>query len=234
VQGGPQTVLGALLSAVGGLIMPTFTYKTMITPEIGPPHNGINYGNGHDRNKMAEIFSPAMPADKLMGILPDTLLRHPQARRTRHPILSFGGVNADEYLAAQTLFDPLAPMGVLAKKDGWLLLLGVDHTVNTSIHYAEKLAGRKQFVRWALTRDGVRECPSWPGCSLGFESIAPDLRSATRNAQIGEALVQALPLWALFEIVIDKITRDPLALLCNREGCERCSAVREQLTATRS
>ncbi len=36
-----QTVLKALLITVSGLMMPTFTYKTMITPEIGPPNNGL-------------------------------------------------------------------------------------------------------------------------------------------------------------------------------------------------
>ena len=228
VPGGPQTVMGALLTAVDGLVMPTFTYKTMVTPEVGPPHNGIKYGSGRDSNQMSEIFSPAMPADKMMGILPEILLLHPQVRRTRHPILSFGGINADEYLAAQTLFDPFAPIGALAKNNGWLLLMGVNHTVNTSIHFAEKLAGRKQFIRWALTKDGVRECPSWPGCSLGFDAIASDLQSATRSTQIGDAHIQAVPLWALFEIVMEKVKQDPLALLCQQEDCGRCNAVREQ------
>jgi len=114
----------------------------------------------------------------------------------------------------------------LADADGWLLLLGVNHTVDTSIHYAEKLAGRKQFIRWALTPTGVREFPGWPGCSSGFDAIVPDLRSATRTAQVGAAFIQAVPLWALFEIVVDKIKQDPLALLCERENCERCNAVR--------
>ncbi|MEW5829815.1 MAG: AAC(3) family N-acetyltransferase [Chloroflexota bacterium] len=226
VRGGAGSLLGALLASTGGIIMPTFTYKTMVTPRVGPPHNGITYGSSEDRNRMAEIFSPAMPADRMMGRLSETLLRHPQARRTRHPILSFGGIQADAVLAAQHLFEPLAPIGELARRDGWVLLLGVDQTVNTSIHYAEMLAGRRRFVRWALTRGGVRECPNWPGCSDGFEAIAPSLEGMTHKTQIGEALVQAVPLQALFEAVIAAIAKDPLALLCQREDCERCEAVR--------
>jgi aminoglycoside 3-N-acetyltransferase len=62
------------------------------------------------------------------------------------------------------LDDPLAPVGALAEENGTVLLIGVNHTVNTSIHYAEKIAGRKQFIRWALTPQGVRECPGFPGC----------------------------------------------------------------------
>ena len=231
VRGGAESLLGALLASTGGVIMPTFTYKTMVTPRVGPPNNGIAYGSGEDRNRMAEIFSPAMPADRMMGRLSETLLRHLQACRTRHPILSFGGIGAEAVLAAQTLFEPLAPIGELARRDGWVLLLGVDHTVNTSIHYAEKLAGRRRFVRWALTRDGVRECPNWPGCSDGFEAIAPALDGVTRKIQIGGALVQAIPLQALFDKVIAAIKNDPLALLCQREDCERCEAVRDSVRA---
>src|SRR5690349_8545312 len=41
IQNGADTVLQALLDSVKSLLMPTFTYKTMITPEVGPPNNGI-------------------------------------------------------------------------------------------------------------------------------------------------------------------------------------------------
>jgi aminoglycoside 3-N-acetyltransferase len=228
IRGGANSLLGALLASTGGIIMPTFTYRTMVTPRVGPPHNGITYGSGEDRNRMAEIFSPAMPADKMMGILPETLLRHPQACRTRHPILSFGGIQADAILVTQTLYEPLAPIGELARQDGWVLLLGVDHTVNTSIHYAEKLAGRRRFVRWALARQGACECPNWPGCSDGFEAIAPALEGVTHKIQIGGARVQAVPLQPLFEAVIAALKKNPLALLCQREDCERCNAIKAE------
>ena len=117
-------------------------------------------------------------------------------------------------------------MGALEKQDGWVLLLGVDHTVNTSIHYAEKLAGRRQFVRWALTPRGVLECAGFPGDSAGFNAIAPEMEKFTRRARIGEAQVQALPLSMLFKVVINKIKKDPLALLCQQVDCERCGEIR--------
>ena len=229
VHGGVDTLLGALLMSFNTLVMPVFTYKTMLTPPVGPPGNGISYGSGQDANLLAEIFRPEMPADRLMGCVPERLRHHPQAQRSCHPILSFTGVNAGEILAAQTLEHPLDPIGVLLEAQGWVLLLGVDHTVNTSIHYAEKLAGRKQFIRWALTAEGVVACPGWPGCSLGFQAIAPQLEQVTRWVEVGATQIQALPLAALIETARALIAEDPQALLCGREDCERCQAVRQSL-----
>ncbi|MBL8077123.1 MAG: AAC(3) family N-acetyltransferase [Anaerolineales bacterium] len=221
-----ETMLSALLDSTRGLIMPTFTYKSMLNPEIGPPRNGITYGTQTDLNKLAEPFHPDMPADKMMGVLPEILRKHPKAKRSSHPIQSFAGINADAIINSQTIFEPLAPIAALAEKDGWVLLLGVDHTVNTSIHYAEKLAGRMQFIRWAIAGDRVVECGGFPGDSDGFNAIAIDVEKYTRRVEINGAMVQAIHLKSLINAVIQKITANPFALLCTREDCERCNAVR--------
>jgi aminoglycoside 3-N-acetyltransferase len=228
IEHGATALLGALLESVAALVVPTFTYKTMITPSVGPPNNALTYGSSRDANRMAEIFHPNMPADPLMGHFPETVRLHPKAQRSLHPILSFAGIQAERYLAAQTLFDPLAPIGALGNNGGWVLLLGVDHSVNTSIHYAEKLAGRRQFVRWALTPQRIVECPGFPGCSLGFQAIAPAVQGITRQAEIGKALVQAIPLIPLFEVVQTMIKENPHALLCDRQDCERCQAIKNE------
>jgi aminoglycoside 3-N-acetyltransferase len=227
INGGADTLVRALVETTAGVLAPTFTYKTMITPEVGPAFNGIKYGSETALNALVQPFHPEMPADPMMGMLPESLRTHPAARRTFHPILSFAGVRADEALDAQTLYNPLAPIGVLAEKGGWVVLLGIDHSVNTSIHYAEKLAGRRQFVRWALTRDRIVECPGFPGDSSGFGVIAEDLRSETRRVQIGVAGVQAVPLKRLFEAVASRLRRNSLDLLCDRPDCDRCQAIRQ-------
>lgn len=226
IQGGAEAVLDAMLSSFPSLIMPTHTYKTKIIPDVGPPNNGITYGSGGDRNKLAEPFHLDMRTDSMMGLLPETLRNHPSAMRTAHPILSFAGVNAGFPLFTQTLYEPLAPIGVLAEQGGWAVLINVDHTVNTSIHYAEKLAGRKQFLRWALMRDRVVECPNYPGDSMGFQAIEEHLKFDTRRVEIGEAFIQAVPLKRVFEVVQALLKKDPLALLCEQTDCERCIAVR--------
>jgi len=229
VDGGAENVAYALGTVFSTVLAPAFTYKTMITPPVGPANNGITYASGVDQNRMAEFFKAGMPVDPLIGAIPEALRRHPRARRSDHPIQSFTGINADKFLSAQALEDPLAPLDELAKAGGWVVLLGVDHTFNTSIHCAEKNAGRKTFVRWALTPTGVVECPGFPGCSAGFAAIAPDVEKYTRKTRIGDAYVQALPLPMLFRVVTALIQHDPLALLCRQDDCERCAAVREDV-----
>jgi aminoglycoside 3-N-acetyltransferase len=131
-------------------------------------------------------------------------------------------------LNAQTIDDPLAPIRVLCEQNGSVLLIGVNHTVNTSIHYAEALAGRKQFIRWALTPQGIRECPGFPGCSDGFERAAPYLEEITRTSQIGNATLRLIPIAPMVRILTDLIKEQPLALLCSKDD-GRCHAVRHSL-----
>jgi len=227
IQGGAGAVAQAMLAAFKGVIVPTFTYKTMVTPEVGPPNNGITYGSNSDNNKMAEPFSQAMPPDKMMGILPGALLQQKNSLRTSHPILSFCGVQADDILLSQTLFDPFAPIRELAEKDGWVVLINVDHSVNTSIHYGEKLAGREQFVRWALMPGRIVECPGFPGDSTGFNAIEKYIQADTRRVDIDSgAFIQAVSLKKLLSITVEIIKKNPLALLCQRTDCERCNAVK--------
>jgi aminoglycoside 3-N-acetyltransferase len=228
VEGDAQAVVSALIAVFPTVVVPTFTYKTMITPLTGPENNAITYGSGESQNRMAEFFTPWMPADPLMGIIPEVIRKHPRARRSSHPILSFAGMNAGMPLDAQRLDDPLGPLGVLEKLGGWVLLMGVNHTVNTSIHYAEKLAGRRQYIRWALTPKGVVECPGFPGCSAGFQVIAAEMDKFTRKVQIGESRVQSVPLSMLFKVVVARIKKVPLALLCQQEDCERCGEIKKR------
>jgi aminoglycoside 3-N-acetyltransferase len=213
VMGGAETVLGALVAACSGLMMPAFTYKTMITPEVGPPDNGIVYGSQEGLNQMAEFYTADLPVDPLIGRVAETLRKHPRAKRSQHPILSFAGIGVEDALEAQTLQNPLAPIEVLMQAGSNVLLIGVDHTANTSLHYAEKLAGRKQFVRWALTAQGVVECPGFPGGSDGFQEAEKYLDEITQRVTIGNARIQALPLAEMVVIIKEWITADPLAML---------------------
>ena len=226
VEGGPETLLQTLLQSVAALIMPTHTYTTMITPTTGPSNNGIMYGTGQDLNRMAEFYSPSMPADRLMGKVPELLRKRPDAKRSIHPILSFAGIRANKAIASQTMEEPFAPIRRFAEADGWVVLLGVDHTSNTTVHYAERLAGRKQFVRWALTENGIVACPNFPGDSSGFRELEKDMEPHTRKIQVGNALVQAMPMKPLIEAVLERLRKNPKDLLCGELACPRCNEIR--------
>jgi aminoglycoside 3-N-acetyltransferase len=226
IQGGTDSLLGVLLSMFQTVLMPAYTYRTMLVPEVGPPNNAITYGAGFDHNLEAEFFRPGLPVDPGLGEMAEKLRRFRSAGRSRHPILSFSGVNAAVFLDAQTLEQPFSWIGLLAQAGGWVLLLGVDQKENVSLHWAECLAGRKQFTRWALTTRGVVECPGFPGCSQGFNAIQEHLESLGRYGQVGAAPTAAYPLGGLIETARIWIEADPEALLCSRTDCEFCTEVR--------
>jgi len=229
VRGGAEAVLGALFGHFNSVVMPAFTYKTMIVPESGPPNNAVVYGSMSDSNKMAQFYHPDMPADKLIGVVAETMRRQKNAARSHHPILSFSGVNAQQFLDKQTLEAPFAPIAALADADAWVLLLGVPHSSNTSIHLGEMLAGRKTFVRWALTTDRVIECPSYPSCSDGFDVIDDYITNFVREVEVGETVVQAMPMRRLVKTARERVEAAPFFMLCDRPECPRCRAVREGL-----
>jgi aminoglycoside 3-N-acetyltransferase len=115
---------------------------------------------------------------------------------------------------------------MLAEAGGWVLLLGVDHTVNTTVHYTEKLAGRRQFIRWALTENGIIACPGFPGDSSGFKVLEKDMQPHTKKLQVGNALVQAMPMKALLLAVMTRLKNNPKDLLCSDISCARCNEIR--------
>ncbi len=222
-RGGADAMVQGLRRVFPSLMMPAFTYRTMLVPEVGPPDNAMLYGSQAEHNAYARFYRPNLPVDRLMGRVPERLRHEPDAWRSMHPILSFVGVNADVYLTAQSLAEPLAPIGRMLQDNGWVLLVGVNQTVNTSIHYAEALAGCHTFTRWALTPRGVVQCPGFPGCSDGFEALSPRLAGATRRAVLGRGLIRAIPLRPLIDAALACLREDPQSLLCGRSYCERCS-----------
>jgi len=231
VVGGPETVLGALLASTNGLLMPAFTLRCQVVPEVGPTDNGLDYQAQHGLSQQAEFFRPSLPVDATLGATAEALRQKPGTTRSIHPLLSFSGWQADELLAGQTLESPLAPLAGLAACDGDILLLGSGHRDNVAIHYAESLAGRRQFIRWALTPAGVRTCPGMPGCAEGFDALEDRLTGIGHCLELDDRPTRLLPLRDLVHTVVGWIRQDPRALLCSRAGCGACAAVRASVRA---
>jgi len=232
VRGGTETVIGALLASCGTVVMPAFTHQTLVWPESGPPNNGCTYGDRADGNSRAVMFSPDLPVDDELGQVAERFRRHAQTRRGDHPVLSFAavGAHAQEIVAAQSLESPLGPVEWLYDHGGDVLLIGVDHSANTAIHLAEKFAGRKQFVRWAVGPERAYRLPDFPGCSNGFNAIGSKLAWITHQATLGRLGVQRIPIISLIEVAVQAIQEDPSALLCSDPTCECCNAVRQAAT----
>jgi hypothetical protein len=127
VEGGAPMVVQAFVDSFGGVVMPTHTYKTMLVPQAGPDNNAMDYGKPDPFNPEPEFFTPHMPADVLMGAIPEALRQRAGAKRSSHPILSFAGFNADAMLATQTIKEPLAPIQALAEENGWVVLACGSH-----------------------------------------------------------------------------------------------------------
>jgi aminoglycoside 3-N-acetyltransferase len=226
MQGGAATFLEVLKSQVDTLVAPVFTYRTMVIPASGPQDNGMHYSHSHSGYSHAEIFDPAMPADPEMGEVAELLRLQPGAARSSHPVLSFASIGVAAALRAQTLEEPFGPIRVLAELEGWVLMAGEDHTRNVSLHLAERMAGRKAFVRWALTSEHIVELHGMPGCSRGFNKITSHLEDITREARLGDVVISAIPLRPMLRIAFELINSDPLALLCDDPHCLLCASVR--------
>jgi aminoglycoside 3-N-acetyltransferase len=228
VRGGARAVAETLRGELGTVLTPAFTYYTMIWPaEQRRPDWPARVAPD-----TGQAFTPASPVSRDIGRVAQALVESPGATRTRHPVLSFvgHGERAAEFLAAQTLDRPYEPLGRLGAAGGWVLLIGVGHIVNSSIHHAEHLAGRPALTRYARLEGRIVGFP-FPNCSAAFGEIEPALRDV-RKARIGAAQARAVRVEEVARAVVDALTADPAALLCRHPGC-RCQAVR-RLVAERA
>lgn len=227
LAGGGESLVAAVNAVTEVVSMPAFTQRAAIVPPFGPEDNGLAYGEDDAANFDSEIFTPDLPVDTDLGEVAELFRTHPDAARSGHPLLSFSVRGASEIIELQTLEEPLAPIGWMAEFDADVLLVGVDHRANVALHWAERQAGRKTFVRWALTEQGVVTCSHMPGCSQGFNAIEERLGGEVRRIVNGPLTMEAVALRDLINIASAWIREDPRALLCDRPSCLRCSAVRK-------
>ena len=90
-------------------------------------------------------YDPQTTPTVYVGLIPELFRGYPNVMRSRHPMISFTawGAGAQEIVREQSLEAPIgedSPLARLAAMEGRVLLLGVDHSVNTSLHLAEHRA----------------------------------------------------------------------------------------------
>jgi Aminoglycoside N3''-acetyltransferase len=193
VEGGADTVVEALLEAVGPdgtIVAPVFQAANHVRPDWNDP---------------LAIASAVCPFDlsaicvEEVGILAERIRLHPDARRSAHPSLSFAamGSNAAFITENAPFHFPLGTNGPLARLhqlNGKVLLIGVTHAVNSSLHLAEVWANVPYTQRRAHVRTAEETWEEMEGsaeCSAGFTKIEPILRQARilRSGYIGNAPV---------------------------------------------
>jgi aminoglycoside N3'-acetyltransferase len=214
VEGGPAGLIHALLQAIGPggtLVMPSWT--------------------GDDE----EPFDPAAtPASADLGVVADTFWRLPDAVRSAHPF----ALAALGPLAEQITRDPLplpphipeSPVGRVHELDGQVLLLGVGHDADTTLHLAELIANVPYRVPKHITvlQDGrpVR-VPYGENdhCCERFTLADEWLRGLQREGRVGNALARLARSRDIVEAALVRLARDPLVFL-HEAGCADCDAAR--------
>ena len=155
VVGGSQTVVQALLDAVG----PEGTLLAYAGWEDNPYHLAEWPAEWQEayRQEMPG-FDPALAeARHVNGRLPERIRTWPGAHRSDHPEANFValGACAQEVVRGQARDDPYgpdSPLGRLVAAEGQLLLLGAPLSAATLLHHAESLVDLpgKRRVRYEM------------------------------------------------------------------------------------
>jgi aminoglycoside 3-N-acetyltransferase len=166
VAGHVQAVVAALLAAVG----PAGTL-------VVPSHSGHLSEPSTWENPpvpaswwpviRAEMppFDPAVTPTREMGAIADAVRTWPGALRSAHPSTSFAavGARAEEIVGGHDIACAMGERSPLARVfdlDGWVLLLGVGHDRNSSLHLGEHRASwpgkTTERLGAPVVRDGER------------------------------------------------------------------------------
>jgi aminoglycoside 3-N-acetyltransferase len=239
VDGGAEAVCRALTETCGTVMMISGTWDLTgipAPPGLVRPHNA--YYNADSWDAFDEAvgtaipFTPDLPVDRWLGRISETLRTTSPTERSTHPLFSFQatGPDARRLIDAQRLDWPLGPIEALAELGGHVLLLGVGHTSNTTIHLAEQHLGRSLFYRYAKAGPGAwMELANVSGESHRFDDIEPLLRPFTTEVQIGECRARLLPVETILTATTTLIESDPAALLCTNQTCRCWAALQQRL-----
>ena len=228
VDGGPRALLDAFLDVLGPegtVLVPTFTYSFSGRPGTDP-------------------FDRWSTSGSRTGIFAETVRTDPRAFRSAHPTHSVAaiGARAQEFTEGHESISALgigSPMHKAAVAGGYILLVGVTHNRNSSIHVGEVLADapyiREHFCEdWKRTARVVREDgqieevplhPEIPGCSAGFDIIDGPLRTrgVIKDGKIGNAYSMLMKGLEMLAVVQEVLEEHPALLLCDNLGCDVCT-----------
>ncbi|AFK19095.1 AAC(3) family N-acetyltransferase [Haloferax mediterranei ATCC 33500] len=217
VSGGPQAVVDALqevLTESGTLVMPTHSTQYSDPSVWQEPPVPDHWVEIIDDSRPP--FRPEVTPTRGMGAIPECFRNYPEAVRSEHPLYSFAawGADADEIVADHSLDNGLgneSPLARVYDRDGDVLLLGVGHDSNTSLHLAEYRADfekeRKQGTA-PLLRDGERVVFEYEDIRIDsddFEELGSDFESevGVTAGQVAAATAKLVDQPTLVDFAVD-------------------------------
>ena len=176
VSGGTQAVIMALMEVLGAdgtLMMPSHTSQNTDPANWGNPPVPESWWQIIRENRPA--YDPTLTPTREMGVIAENFRKMTGVQRSQHPIGSFTaiGKHADFLLekhdSLEEMFGDVSPIGKLYQCDGYVLLLGVSHSNNTSLHLAEY---RADFPSKKTIKEGVAMLVDGQRQWLEFEMLS--------------------------------------------------------------
>lgn len=144
VVGGPRAIVTALIDAVGetgNVVMPT--HSTDLTDPAAWRNPPVPEAWWESIRSEMPAYDPTLTPTRYMGAVVEYFRHLPGVLRSGHPTVSAGALGPD---AAAITADHRVPDGLgehspqarVYDLDGHVLLLGVTHSNNTSLHLAER------------------------------------------------------------------------------------------------
>jgi len=181
VCGGAVAVLEALTRALGPegtLVLPAFSADVSDPAYwVKPP---VPEAWWEPIRKTMPAFDPAATPTRWIGRIPECFRRLPGVVRGPHPYASFAarGPLAERIVAPHPLpysLGDASPLARLYELDARILLLGVDHNRNSSLHLAEnraRFAGRRTITQGApVLRRGRRTWATFAELDMRVEDF---------------------------------------------------------------
>jgi len=199
VIGDAPAVIAALTAALGAdgtLVMPTHSGGLSDPAGWVAPPVPIEW-HGRIRTEMP-AYDPAITPTRIMGAIPESFRTHPGAHRSAHPRQSFAARGPHATLitddhALDCAMGERSPLARLYDLDADVLLLGVGHDRNTSLHLAEYRATwpSKRHTTFAspVTIDGARrwlEVDDLDFDDSDFARLGADFERDTGAALVGK------------------------------------------------
>jgi aminoglycoside N3'-acetyltransferase len=185
-------------------------------------------------------FDPATSPCRAMGVVADTFWRQPGVLRSDSPhAFAAAGPHAREITRDQPVdipHGPDSPVGRVYELDGQVLLLGVGHDANTTLHLAENLAQvryRRQAMAMVLVAGRATRCyyGEVDHCCENFRLMDGWLDPATlqRRGTVGHGEARLIRSRDLVQIALAHLQGDETVFLHPMGVCGECDEARASL-----